>query len=1629
MKANIPFFFISFCLFLFCTSGMSQTVNTITDTRDGKTYDIVKIGDQWWMAENLNYGNQIIGSSGQTNNGITEKYCYNDLESNCNFYGALYQWNEVMNYNISYSNGICPAGWHVPSDDEWKALEIYLGMDEAEADVADDWRGSDQGNQLKTTGTSGFKASNEGYRTLAGSFNLLDQGSLFWTGNNYSRYIYNSQSGIYRNANPDVNYGYAVRCTKQVPYFTKIDFEPDDGNYGSCGNYDYDADLDIKIGNRLYRNNSDKTFTPIDIGVQSTYSDWGDYDNDGDLDLLNNDEGKNNIFRNDGGGVFTKLTDVDLSWNFKGVYKWVDLDADGDLDILIMGNTDMFSTANRTRIFRNDGDDKFTTIEHNLGNLSGTIDLGDYNKDGLCDLLVTGTDNILNKYSVIYRNNGNFNFTDIDARIADVSDGSAQWGDYDNDGDPDILLVGQNKSKISKIYRNDGNNIFTDILAELVPVTGSGCWGDYDNDGDLDVFITGKGQSNDTLNLIFLNTNNIFTELSSGINGYFNKVEPGDFDNDDDLDLFLMGPSPKIYINNLNKVNNAPEEPGYLQSDPYGSHVTLSWNITTDDNTPAKGITYNIKVGTTAGGIDIVTPMSIASGIRKVTRNGNAFNNNFCTLHDLDTGTYYWSVQAVDASQHASGFSVQGLFKIYPLFVMNELFPATLYLTYSNWGDFDKDGWKDAIFTGGNISYADYLCSLYKNNSGENFSEIITGIIGVRSGHTSIGDYDNDNDLDILLNGMTDDTHFIITVYKNLGNNSFTEINFDFDDLNGPASWGDYDNDGDIDIFTTGMDAAGEYKSIFYINGSDDKFTPKQLDIEGLKDGSVSWADYDKDGNLDMLLSGANSNGTVKTSLYRNNGDFKFTLVETGIEQLMGRTAWGDYDNDNDLDILIAGKDSVLNEKTYIFENCGNGCFERSAVPIPFYSKTEIAWGDFNNDHKLDFATSGLLSRGGTLIFENKGNKQFEPLEFIEHGNISWNDFNNDENLDLTLSGGQIHHNSCHIFENKGSYDFESPPIPSDLDFEKYKYGIWLKWHLDGQNENIYSYNIRVGTTSGGTQIVSPLSTADGTRLVYQMGNMQLNNFWKCDSLPLGTYYWSVQAIDQSFQGSAWATEQSFSITQVGANFTYDTACVGSATKFKDQSFTSAESIVAWFWDFGDGSTSTLQNPEHAFSMGGIHNVSLKVSSGNSADSVFKQVYVKDAPVASFIADTVCTGKKTTITNTSQDKGLTINSCQWDLGDNDTSNAKVTVQHLYAADGSYYVQLKLIAENGCVSSFSNNVLVGKIPTPVITYSYGGSALCKGDFSIIQAVQVPQPTYIYKWYRNGDLQTNTMNTFTILNAGIYIAEVTNTIGKCKSESLPEEIIVYERPDTVIIQAVNYNPNICSGTQQVTITAEPNSEIYQYRWFYNDVLIAGADTSQYTDYLKDGSYKTIVGSGQCEVSSQSLILTFKPVPQKPDIYTMGPVVWILACSNDTASEYKWYFNGNILPEARKPLFVANKQTGYYNVRISNGNGCYTSSDTILIGDANKDAFNEDDGTIILYPNPNNGTFNIYFQSNYLGEVQVSIYNILGKLIYSEWFNKTEYLMSDKIDLKKCTPGNYVIKVKSTDNLIFRHLTIEQ
>jgi uncharacterized protein (TIGR02145 family) len=201
------------------------------DERDNRTYQTVRIGQQCWMAQNLDFGVMINRSGYATDNGTPEKYCYGDDPANCETYGGLYSWDEMMQYNlVEGTQGVCPDGWHIPSDGEWKTLEMALGMTREIVEI-EGWRGFNEGGKLKVSGIEFWDGPNEGATNESG-FSALPAGGMddihqfdgmgffsdFWTSSwnepyPWYRLLNADRADIYRTMGVR-EFGTSVRCVK-----------------------------------------------------------------------------------------------------------------------------------------------------------------------------------------------------------------------------------------------------------------------------------------------------------------------------------------------------------------------------------------------------------------------------------------------------------------------------------------------------------------------------------------------------------------------------------------------------------------------------------------------------------------------------------------------------------------------------------------------------------------------------------------------------------------------------------------------------------------------------------------------------------------------------------------------------------------------------------------------------------------------------------------------------------------------------------------------------------------------------------------------------------------------------------------------------------------------------------------------------------------------------------------------------------------------------------------------------------------------------------------------------------------------------------------------------------------------
>ncbi|MBA3353699.1 MAG: CRTAC1 family protein [Blastocatellia bacterium] len=315
----------------------------------------------------------------------------------------------------------------------------------------------------------------------------------------------------------------------------------------------------------------------------------------------------------------------------------------------------------------------------------------------------------------------------------------------------------------------------------------------------------------------------------------------------------------------------------------------------------------------------------------------------------------------------------------------------------SAWVDFDNDGDLDLSITkGANPGLGIKQDELYLNLGGGQFTNIApeAGVINTfgRGRSVASGDYDNDGQLDLLLGNLRTD----LVLYRNQGDGTFTDVtlqaglgHLQYTD----AVFADYNNDGFPDIFCTATIAQNPAEDMLFKNNGDGTFTnvSEQAGILPLINGrTLAWGDYDNDGDLDLYIARGTDVG-FKQTLYQNNGNGVFTEVtdQAGLGAISNNraAAWGDFDNDGYLDLYVvnSGSDPVGKGPNYLYRNNQDGTFTDVAASANVAALVTsrgrgAAWADYDQNGFLDlFVTNGEddtdFEEGPQILYHNEGNR------------------------------------------------------------------------------------------------------------------------------------------------------------------------------------------------------------------------------------------------------------------------------------------------------------------------------------------------------------------------------------------------------------------------------------------------------------------------------------------------------------------------------------------------------------------------------------------------------------------------------------------------------------------------------
>lgn len=1328
------------------------------------------------------------------------------------------------------------------------------------------------------------------------------------------------------------------------------------------GDYDRDGDLDLlfageysvfSAGIKLFRNDG-AVFTEVITSLPQLLRGkvrWTDYDLDGYLDIIISGyadffstDAITRVFHNDQNGTFSDQTPPDiLAITLSTDIQTTDIDNDGDEDLYIPG--DYNKDENTSTFFLNDAG-VFTKSTVQLIAYENSSSWADFDGDGLVDATISGGDASNNYKLLIYKNKGDRIFEEVAPFVPGISNGKVEWIDFDSDGDLDICLLGTNvASPLFKIIKNNDGS-FVDFASGIPNLSaGDFEWGDLNSDGYPDLLISGKNSNNSPITRLYINNagasfsvfNFTFPQL------FESNVELIDFDRDGDSDILLTGKDAntnlviKVYINKLvedgGEQNDDPSVPSGLSVLP-GDDIKLQWSPASDDLTPAAAITYNVQI---KNGTQLITHSNVLSdGTLLQPTTGNAFNNTFYIIKNLPTGNYSWTVQAIDQDHNGSSFASTVSFSIpngpYDLTYQQPYF-STVQLSWQDTLQ-SETGFQvfrrtsnepfsliaslpsnSTIYTDINLSsgeYHYYVKALYNTYSSPPSNELTVQIAEYeQQALTSFdefagpgivwADIDNDNDLDALAAGNTGSPGSVV-VYENVGNFNFSKgqvFGTDVSDRNMIAR--DFDNDDDIDLMV--VEGVNELNVSFYSNNNGVFEYTSQIPLNIRYINTVKEADFNNDGNLDLVIGMADVSNTPSYSLYFGSGNFDFEDSDIDISNngaYGGNVVPGDYDNDSFVDILLTGFNDASRK---LLKNIGGTKFSAVDTDLPSMNDW-VAWFDYDADGDLDL----LVSEASVLFYQNTGgvftrvySLGFSPNTGITGIKYQFSDFDNDGHTDILFSSAYTfiyksngdgtfrkekydfpyydgflnNHNAYYLgdWDDDGDIDImfcgvenftegrnfvyvnqtisggtgdvnERPSVPGNLLATVGKQ-IMLNWNEAADDKSSpaeISYNIKMELN--GALLRSSESNDTGlSRKINKIGNNGFSNFLQFSPTAGGNYRYSVQAMDASNTPSGFSAWSTFHVPYGPYDLTADHTLFNTVDLQWQDSLSNETSFIL--------ERRKLNEEYQEIATVAANTTEYQDLLPDYNYHYFYRIRAMRNNVPSAYSNEVSIDTNRPLPPVLADTTLYV--C---AGPNFVLTATGTNVKWYDTDqlinpvndnAVYNLTLNtpatyyLTQEVGGVTSYVNEVHVGLLQQPAPPANIDGT-YCEEE--TIPAITISDGFNI-KWY--SDAQTTQLvtngRTFQPVNNGIdKTYYVTQSSGSCESE-----------PGEVVIDIVQIDSEVTHIGESLVVSQENADSYYWYRDGSLVSITYGINTLQ---LLETGLYTVSINIGDCNELSAPL-----------------------------------------------------------------------------------------------------------------------------------------------------------------------------
>ncbi|MCH8494435.1 MAG: T9SS type A sorting domain-containing protein [Balneolales bacterium] len=863
-------------------------------------------------------------------------------------------------------------------------------------------------------------------------------------------------------------------------------------------------------------------------------------------------------------GSTAEKVDADLP-NISGVVDWGDLTMNGQPDLVVSGIEGAPGEASRaTKILLHEGDYEFREVT--LNRTASDVVIGDFFNRGRNDIFLIGVNSTGDDTENIYiRNNsdGTFQVEQNDLTYKGVTNSSVvSAADLTNNGYLDLVIGGSATAEDDNalgIYYNNGDGTFdhhpfwtviTAVNTEAVSID----LVDINNNGWIDILYS----SNNTMTrrsqtAFFMNKGDdavpgesrFTTELPMIANPRVGGITAGDITWDGVNELIAYGIDNRgqrfmrTYTNNL--ATASYDRPGQVTDIGFSmdenNQLTLSWSEGSDNITPTSALTYNVRVGTTPESDDIVNSNSHGTGVLFNRGPGNVGSKTSYTLPDLselpdDVGTIYARVSVVNQHRVASVFAGTTWRQSDQFLSMtNADVPRGTTNLFPNWVDVNRDGKLNLV--------------IRKQTEGENILtpfSIEEGVFSpmesnIEGNYGFWGDFTNNGWPDV----MSRESGGILRVWENNDGN-FAASEHEISQSVTMVTPFDHNLNGKQDVIVATGSLLSSAQSRILINEGDGLFV--QDDTTFGRAFSVDAADYNKNGCQDLLM--ARFGALV---VYENDCYGEFHIVDTlHTYSDVGEAIWADLTANGYPDVILSvtPQDADFDEvkDLYIYRNTGNG-FEQAEHHARFGLINPAAI-DVTGNGYLDVIINGQAgsASGGSLLFNN-GDGTFtleteSEFDTYREGAIAPADVFRTGKADFYIHGNRFvqatQRFESSFYRNMRAQPHEpaGEPLNLSVHFDEDEEAPTFSWIAgeEGSTPNSgLTYNLRVGSEPGANDIVSGLALEDGTRLVAKRGNVGSVNSITMHGLELeedATYYWSVQAIDNVYNGSAFAPEQSF---------------------------------------------------------------------------------------------------------------------------------------------------------------------------------------------------------------------------------------------------------------------------------------------------------------------------------------------------------------------------------------------------------------------------------------------------------------------------------------------------------------------